>query len=898
MVRDGSLVFADISGFTALSERLAQRGKAGAEEVVQLVNHCFNQFINLAHDDGAGVLKFGGDALLFFIDGGGHEKRACRAAVRMQQALRELGALRTSVGEVELGMSIGIHSAPFHFFLLGESHRELIATGPEVSLAVELEHAASRGQVLVSEAIAAVIDEDAVGERIGPGYLLLHDPTEGQPSGPVPLPLPISVNPATFIPRVLRAYLADGHVEEEHRQATLGFVRFGGVDSLIRGAGPDAAAAQLRQLMADVQAAVDEEGVLLHHTDIDADGGKIYLIAGVPTASDRDEERMLRATRRILESSTELPLRIGVNRGRVFVGVIGTEFRRTFDVIGDAVNLAARLMSHAEPGQILASPQVVDRSHTEFESLAMVPFAVKGKAEPVQAFLVGQRVGARQTMPHRPLPLVGREREMRLIEASLISAVQGRGGVVELVGNAGIGKSRLLHEMSRACGAMGTWAAVCQPYESATPYFAFREMLRTLLDVAPGGDLDATTELLHHRVRALGDDLLPWTPLLAIPLDLVVRSTPEVEQLGSAFRRDRLNAVVHTILERALPNPTLFSIEDVHWMDEASADLLRHLARQLHNLPWLFCVTRRPEKGRLVLERAKTTVRIDLGALSAEASAELASAAATEWSLPPERAAVLGSRAGGNPLFLRELVRSAGEGGDAAEIPETVEAVITARIDRLDPRDRSILRCASVFGPSFSVDLISRCFDTISDSARESRTWARLSEFVEVDPAADFRFRHALFREVAYEGLGFRRRREMHHTVGNVIEADHGKGADAVAELLSLHFGRAEDHEKSWRYSLTAGDRASAKYANLEAAQFYAQALAAARASGAAPAGEVIATYEKLGDVSELAATYDQAADAYGRALDQVADGSTRARLTLKLGVVRERLGLYAEALT
>ena len=253
-------------------------------------------------------------------------------------------------------------------------------------------------------------------------------------------------------------------------------------------------------------------------------------------------------------------------------------------------------------------------------------------------------------------------------------------------------------------------------------------------------------------------------------------------------------------------------------------------------------------------------------------------------------------RAGGNPLFLQELVTTAGSEG-TAELPDTVDAVVGTRIDRLGPRERALLRWASVLGLIFDGNVIDDVLATDTAAAPEPELWERLSEFIERDPyvAGGFRFRHALIRDAAYEGLPFRRRRELHQRVGEVYERRHAGAPEDVCELLSLHFALANDPERTWRYSLLAGERAKEKFANVEAAEFYRRALAVARTLRIEPLARA-AVWRTLAEVCTLAGRLEEAKTALSSAR-RLAPPSELAALMLEEGLLREEQGAYAEAL-
>jgi tetratricopeptide (TPR) repeat protein len=259
--------------------------------------------------------------------------------------------------------------------------------------------------------------------------------------------------------------------------------------------------------------------------------------------------------------------------------------------------------------------------------------------------------------------------------------------------------------------------------------------------------------------------------------------------------------------------------------------------------------------------------------------------------------AAITERAAGNPLFLQELVAS--EHAEE-ELPETVETVVATRIDRLAPGDRALLRYAAVTGATFTGELIAAVLEGDEATSADSEAWDRVAEFVERDPytAGAFRFRHTLIRDAAYEGLSFRRRRQLHARVGHVYEERYGTDAAEHAELLSLHFLHAQEHEKAYKYSLLAGRRAQQKFANVEAAVFFRRALEAARRLPQLDPREVAGVWESLGDVSELAALYTDAANAYKNAR-RVAEraGLNLPALLLKEGIIRDNLSRYSDAL-
>ena len=351
---EGTVVFVDVSGFTKLTERLAARGKAGAEEITEVIGTVFGGLLEIANAYGADLLKWGGDAVLLLFDGPDSPQRSTRAAVLMSRAMSKIGRFKTSAGQVRLGVSISAHSDVFDVYLLGDRHKELIVTGPAATTVTRLEAIAESGEVVVSPETASQFNHRVLGGSkeagagAGGGFLVT-----GLPEADAVALLPWSVRPDLDFASLMSAgraqqlrSVAESGVGDdgEHRQATVAFLEYSGIDALTRSSGPDAVAEALHPVICRAEAAADRNGVSFHETDIGADGGKIVLVGGVPQVQGNDSERVLRAVHDVVsEHPVDSPVRLraGVNAGRVFVfthdfAVVG---RRIFAITGDAVNL-------------------------------------------------------------------------------------------------------------------------------------------------------------------------------------------------------------------------------------------------------------------------------------------------------------------------------------------------------------------------------------------------------------------------------------------------------------------------------------------------------------------------------------------------------------------------------
>lgn len=891
---EGTLVSSDLSGFTKLSERLARVGREGAEELTEVLNHCFDRMIAVVEHDGGDILKFGGDALLILYTGEGHTARACRSTLSMRSLIAD-PVVAPSGARVKLRISQGIHAGRFGLFLSRGGHTELIVTGPGTTETVRCEGEAAPGEILLSAGAAGKVDPTWLGREKCGGRLLRRVAMTDDAIIDI---RQISADLDwldTFVPAAQREQIAIG-TPSEHRRVSVAFVKFSSTDLVYESEGPAAVAQQLARLGEVVGAATLRHGVHWLASDVYPDGGKLILSAGAPTSFGRDEERMLRAVRDILDADLDLDLRAGVHCGPVFVGNLGSSGRRTFTVMGDAVNLAARLMQKANTGELVASDAVLERPRVRFATAPLEPFHVKGKAKPIDAALVGPiELVETIAVPSR-LPLVGRDAELARLRAVVADARAGQRRVIEIVGGSGTGKSRLVEELRDLEGDARAVSATCGQYAQSTPYFAMRVLLRGLAGMDPMAPADEAGVALTRWVGDVAPDLARWIPLLAVPFDVEVPSTPEADLIAPEFRRARTHDVVASILDAVCQRLTLFVIEDAHYLDDASRELLAELAAHPVGRPMAFIVTRHPQVDVFDDTDATRPARLDLEPLDRDAALELAVLAVGDDSkLRPGEWEVVTDRAGGNPLFVIELAARAAIQGSVAELPDSVESLVTTRIDTLSAEDRMVLREAAVLGMVVDLKLFAAALATPTVGPERLH---RLDEFLELLSPGVLRFRNRLHQYVAYEGLPYRRRRDAHRRVGDALVALAGGNPERDAELLSTHYYFAGAYDVAWRFSVVAGDRAQLKFANVEAIEFYRRALDCAPRVDDIRSSEVARVAEALGDVCELSARYDDAALHYRRARKHVADTrDDSVRLLRKEGTVRERTGRYRDAL-
>jgi class 3 adenylate cyclase/tetratricopeptide (TPR) repeat protein len=892
-VVDGSLLLFDITGFTPLTERLARRGREGAEELSNLLDTVFSQLLMDAEDEGGDLLKWGGDALLLLFDGADHGRRAARAGMRMHRALAQIGRAKTSIGRVKLRASAGVESGPVHLILAGNPalRRDLVLLGPTVTAVTMLEHAAGIGEVLVGDAAAADLGPALVRPHEGWGHLLSGVPTPAnRPPQPDPEPMPAIIE--RLLSPQLWAYLSQPSREPEHRTVTVAFLRFDGTDTLLAEEGADVVTAAVDEVLRNVHDATAAHEVSFLDSDVDVNGGKILLVGGAPRSAGDDTDRLLTAVRETVDRAGRLSLQAGISQGRVFTGDTGSPTRRTYSVKGDAVNLAARLAAHAESGSILMAADVLEHTRRSYAVNDAPMASLKGKSKPVPVVTLGEPLEPRRQQNSEDA-FIGRDAEMAILRGATEQLINGSGGLIEVIGEPGIGKTRLVDEAVARGGEVTALHCDCERTGAGSPYTPVRRLLHQVLGTNSSMDPATLANCLQDCVTTAAPELRPWVSLLGVVLDVTIPPSPEVAELEEQHRAERVPQLVADLLERMVPTPVMLVVEDSYLADPASEGVLTAIARREQQQPWLLFVTRDDRPTGWI---PAATGRIELGPLDMTSSIELAEMATPDRPLPPAIAEELAVRSGGHPLLLRELARAAARGEDPDELPSSVEELAASQIDQLPLTQRSLLRRAAVLGDEFPEDVLVEMFRDVAPETSGTELLAGLSGLI-VPTGHQLRFRHPILREVAYAGLAYKRRRELHAKAAEVLEANTAV-ADRRPELLALHYFVARNYDKAMDYGWRAGERAMARYAPAAAADAYRRAAQAARLSSTVRPSERSFYLEALGDAEFLAGRSTEAAGAYLEALRGVRGQPLReAHLALKQTRVEQRRGHYSNAL-
>jgi predicted ATPase/class 3 adenylate cyclase len=934
----GAALFADISGFTSLADALARvlGPRRGAEELSHQLNLVYDSLIAEVDRYRGSVIGFSGDAIACWFDGDeGLHAVAC--ALAMQQEMDQLRAIPIPGSDVVvLSLKVAVATGSVRRFLVGNPDVQLIdvIAGATLDELAETEHQAAKGEVVLAPSLGACLEAqvDVAERRRDEATGAIYVVVRGLRCAVEPAPWP-PLAPATLSEQQVRPWLLPpvyerlrsgyGEFLAELRPAAALFLRFSGIDY----DRDPAAGTRLGWFIQSVQSILVRYGGFLVQVTVGDKGSYLYAAFGAPVAHDDDVARAAAAAFELQSLSRELSgadsFQIGLTVGRMRTGAYGGRTRRTYGVLGDEVNLAARLMQHASPGRILASDGF-RRAAGAFSWESVPALWLKGKSEPEPAARLVAARERRASGWHEQrytLPMVGREKELALIEQKLDQALAGQGQIIGITAEAGMGKSRLVAEIIRRASAQqyGVYVGDCQSYGTHNSYLVWQSIWQDFFGLESDSSLDDQLRRLETELAALDPSLVHRLPLLSVALNLPIPDNDLTQALDPKLRKASLEELLVACLRaRANVNPVLLVLEDCHWLDPLSEDLLEAIGRVVAGLPVLIVATYRPpEVERLHAPRVTklphcTLVPLtDLTAPDAERLIALKLSALAPGGATPPASLVerITARAQGNPFYIEELLNYLHDQGwdpgqpqawDRLDLPSSLHRLILSRIDRLAESQKTTIKVASVVGRVFRLSWL---WGVHPELGSQVAVVADLDQLGRLDltpldqpePEQTYLFKHIVTREVAYESLLFATRAVLHGQLATFIERTYAEALEQYVDLLAHHFDQSNLDGKKREYLHKAGDAARAAYANAAAIDYYRRLL------GLVPEVEQAEILLKLGQVLELVGEWQEAGESFQKGMrlaEQVADVPVQVACQRAVGWLRRKQGDYREAVT
>jgi predicted ATPase/class 3 adenylate cyclase len=881
-----AVLFADVSGFTPLAEQLARRGPTGAEALSNLLNDYFAKLTTLVAEHGGEVIAFAGDGLLAVWPAtdmdGDLATATCdagRCALAVQSALHGY----QTVDGLRLLLRVGVGAGEVMALRVGGDggRWQLLLSGAPVVQGGLAEQQAARGEVVLSPEAWALANDGWTGERLADGGVRLLTAGTSLEVGArsrATQELGDDVVQA-YVPDVVRARLAAGQAEwlAELRRITAVFVNLVDVDP--------AAASLLEPVqlaLAAIQPILQRHEGSLKQVVVDDKGLTLIAVFGLPLLAHEDDPA--RATRAALGVHAALDglglgCAIGLATGRAFCGAVGGDVHREYDVIGEVMNLAARLMQAVGDG-ILCDAATYQAAQAQLRFRALPTILVKGKTDPVAVYRpIGQ---ARKV--DGPTAMLGRTEERATLAERLGALEDGTAALVVVEGEPGIGKSRLLADLLEQAQARGvrSLSGAGDAIEQSTPYHAWRPIFTQLIGLGGAGDIEERRAIVLAHVQA-DPALARLVPLLDSVLPLELPDNELTAQLTGEVRAANTRELLVRLLQAAATgpgggtSPLLLVLDDAHWFDSASWALTRQVVAQVR--PLLLVLATRPLVEPLPddyrrLGQDPATERLQLEPLSPHDVLTLVCDRLGVRRLPEAVAALIEERAQGNPFFSEELAYALRDTGlihvrdgtctippgagdlSAMSFPDTMQGVVAARIDRLAPGQELTLKVASVIGRLFALRILrdihpiepdrSGLREYLEDLARQDFTVLDTPE-----PDLAYLFKHIVTQEVAYGLLLSSQRRQLHRAVAEWYEQGQADDRVSLYPLLAYHWGRADEPTKTLGYLELAGEQALLAGAYQEAVDFLGDALSLAE------------SIQPAADVPRQARWHRQLGDAY-----------------------------------
>jgi len=851
--RHATVMFADISGFTALSERL------DPEEVTTIINGCFERLESVVLAHGGTVDKYLGDCVKAVFGlaphGGDAVAHAVHAALEMRAALYAFN--RDAQLAHPLDIHIGIATGPVIAGMMGgAAKQEFTVMGATAELAARLEDTSHKGQIYV----AAATQHHTAAEF---EYRALP-------------PLPLSDRQSVPVYELLDVKATKRITRQsERRQATVMFADLVGLDALAMQRSAQEVTELLNACFASFAATVVEHGGVVDKYL----GGGIMALFGVPNAIEDAPKQALNSAIEIRnrlsrfndaqQLPTPLQIHVGINTGLVIAGNIGGRLKREFTVMGDTVNLAARLKEAATPGSIYVGAETHRYTRQHFAYTALAPLELKGKAKAVPAYeLQSATRQVRRDTPEASArmifsAMVGRERELERITERIHELVAGRGGIVSLIGEAGMGKSRLMAEVAATVRQLDVTILEgrCLSIGHTLSFHPFIDLMRQwagITDDEP--ELTAEAKLLSAISALLPETVAEVFPFIATLMGIPLHGA-HAERIadvqGEALEKMMFKSVRELFQAIAARRPLVLVLEDLHWADQSSLSLLESLLRLAEEHRVLFINVFRPhytETAERALRVARAQhearhVEIQLEGLgSAHIDALIRNLLSIE-DLSAATRTLIAQKAEGNPFYIEEVVRSLIDQGaveyadgrfrvtakiDTVVIPGTIQDVIMARVDRLGESARQMLQTASVIGRHFYYSIISHIMERegsldddlalLQEKQLIEAGGGRWDIAVGVRTIADeleYMFKHALAQETVYQSVLLKTRRELHQRVAETIESLFAPRLAEFYPTLAYHYTRAEQLEPAERYLCRAGEQAISSAAFSEALHLF-----------------------------------------------------------------------------
>ncbi len=871
-IYSGSLLFADISGFTELTEKLALHGKRGTEDLTEILNRYFRAMYEIVREHGGINISSAGDSMLVRFSEN-HDPDAC--AEQMMAEMVHFENLKTDAGICRLGIKIILGYGSWTEFIIGDEK------GAHVFLAGDIiEKMASAEDTAVSGETVSVRSEETV---------VLYDYS-----------LPDLQDTSFYTP-------GTGNLQGEHRSITALFVNFTGYDAKVP---PHR---QIQDLYLGISDIAQRNGGTVQMVDNNLVGGsRFFLLFGAPRSYGYDLLHAVQASldiHQFILDQKVFSIRIGIEEGFAFAGVIGDSRSRKYTVIGDVVNTAARLADSVESGSIAVSDNVFRMSRSNYKYLEMKSIMLKGKENPVKRFLpIEKRID-----PGDRYRFVGREEEL----STILSTITSENSVIVVEGGAGIGKTSLLKKLSELLKEKGYSVLYGSSPENSETNDLFASLIGNISGMMESDPRNTRKNKLSDLIRKLDDPggrLSKREVFLGRMLFSLNYPGSHYDALPPKLRRENLLDGICEVI-RSSSTPLCVIFEDLHHSTDMDILAVEYIARYLleySDVNISFVLSKRPDE-RVFFTRDDIPVhRLLLEGLKNSASDELMLEILNGTPLENAIEILIRERANGNPFYLTQFllylveeeliarkdnfwVRTAQYSDE--KLPGNIFSMIMARIDRLEKQAKECLRIGSVAGFRFDEEIVRRVLmrnvhENLMDCTDAGLTYrSKLKDM-------EFVFSHTLIKDVSYDSILRKRRKEIHRDIGSIMEEMYPDSQEALCSSLASHFRVSEEFEKALKYSYMAGEKAWSEYRNQNAIQHFLDAVDIIENRRISASDQLAECCRYLGKIHDRMGNYDEALKHYEKALEASIDIELTGDVSLAIADIHYTRGEVDRSIT
>ena len=840
---DAFTLFMDISGFTAMAQSFVHHDKEGTEELAQIINRIFEPIILIIYENGGFVAGFAGDALTVIFPNIDQAvaHRTCATTIAIRQIIEDVGSYQTSLGDFKLAVKQGVSAGKIEWGIIGpDDHKTYYFRGQGIENCIEAEKEAVAGQIIITSTLKALLPIKTKVKDIDDKFLALESIDLATLERNQVEPIEIEKNIRyRFFPDFLWQYSRYG----EFRQVAVVFIAFKA----------DLSKKLLRRLICAAVEDCDRFGGHFIEVDFGDKGGVLLSCFGAPKSHENDSERALSFSLSITNQLNEFGIdwQAGVTYGQVYAGMVGSKIRGKYAVMGNVVNLAARLMAKATSRQILVSDAVTQQSMFRFDAVGQYQY--KGFVEPILTYQLASRTIFQEQQDVTGSPFVGRTAEYQQLSNFAQPLLRQKpAGVAIIYGEAGIGKTLLVSQLKNNLNSSVKWFLAPADQIFGQAFNPFITCLKKRFQQKADATQDENKAAFIKEWQALAEQLSdnPASKQLIDQFDRTLSIIGALldlywpnslyEQLDRELRYENsLTAIKMWLFVESILQPTVLFLEDGHWLDQASHELIQSLSQEMASYPLLVIITSRYEDDGLQPDFELSTNSpkfiLELSTLTGTAVYQQAEQI-IGGGLSDNLANILHQRTEGNPFFVQQLIYYFQDHNlfkrdennnwtvsvEETPLPATINAILVARIDRLLESAKEVVQTAAVLGREFEIDVLAEMLQTnIEPEVKEAQNhqiWRTFNNLKYI-------FNHVMLRDAAYDMQLREQLRKLHILAARAYERLHSNNLAPYFAALAYHYRVAEAPEKESQYALLAGKHASSKGNQKEAISHFNRAI-------------------------------------------------------------------------